>query len=115
MVEQFATVRSQLDRACDRMLTPSPEALDRSSEDLQSAVRQLAEMQPEIPALACNAVALEEAWRVRRSFERARKLLNGAESFHASWMRIRGAMSSGYTPSGEPGPVLQGNRIFLQA
>ena len=115
MLEQFAGVRTQLDRACERLLTPSPEALDQCSVELESAVRQLADWQPRLAALAGNAVALEEAWEVRRCFERARRLLHGAESFHSNWMRVRGSMSSGYTPTGEPGPGLQGSRIFLQA
>jgi hypothetical protein len=29
-------------------------------------------------------------------------------------MRVRGAMTGGYTATGEPGPALQGSRICLQ-
>jgi len=115
MVERFAGVRTQLDRACERLLSPSPGALDECSVDLESAVRQLSEWQPRLAAVAGDAAVLEEVWRLRRSFERARRLLHGAEAFHTNWMRVRGAMSSGYTPTGEPGPGLQGCRISLQA
>ena len=115
IVEQLAAVRVTLDQACERLTSPSAEALDRCSGDLESAARQLSEWQPLLGAQTGNAAALEEAWRVRNSYLRARRLIQGAAAFHANWMRLRGAMSGGYTPTGEPVPALQGSRICLQA
>ena len=115
IVQQLATVRMQLDRACERFTSPSPDALEASSGELESAVRSLAECQPQLGAHAGNASALEEAWRVRRSLLHARKLLHGAATFHGNWMRIRGAMVGGYTSQGEPGSLLHAGRISLQA
>ena len=115
IMEHLARVRSQLDQAGERLTSPSTDALDSCTEDLASAVRQLAQWQPLLVAEAGNPAALEEAWRVRRSFQRVRALLHGAAGFHANWMRIRGTMSAGYTASGEPGPVRYGSRVCLQA
>jgi hypothetical protein len=112
---RLARVRSQLDRTCDRLLSPSPEALDQCSADLESAVRELADCQPQLSAHGSDADALEEAWHVRRNFLRARKLMESAAAFHENWLRARGAMIGGYTPSGDPGPVLHPSRICLQA
>ena len=78
-------------------------------------MRQLAACQPQLVAQRGNAAALEEAWQVRRSFLRARKLMQSASVFHENWIRLRGAMSGGYTASGEPGTVTHASRICLQA
>ena len=54
-------------------------------------MRQLAACQPQLVAQRGNAAALEEAWQVRRSFLRARKLMQSAAVFHENWIRLRGA------------------------
>jgi uncharacterized membrane protein YccC len=115
IVDRLARVREDLDRACQRLTAPTAEVIEVCSGELESAARQLIEFQPELGAESGNAAALEEAWRVRRSFLRARKLIQGAAMFHGNWMRLRGTISGGYTPSGEPAPVLHGSRICLQA
>ena len=61
------------------------------------------------------AVEFAEAWRVRRSFTRAAKLLEGAASFHGQWMAIRGTLTGGYTNRGEPAPVRHAGRICIEA
>jgi hypothetical protein len=113
--QHLAEIRSQLDRTCERLNSPSPEALDKCSHDLESAVLQLAACQSEFSAHAGDAESLEEAWRIRRSFLRARKLMESAARFHENWLRMRGAIIGGYTPTGDPGPVLHQGRICLQA
>lgn len=115
ITRQLAEVRSRLDRACERLTSPSPEAMDQCSYDLESAMRQLAACQPQLSAHAGDAEALAEAWHVRRSFQRARRLMDSASVFHDNWMRLRGVMSGGYTPTGDPGPVVHQSRICLQA
>ncbi|HXK07726.1 MAG TPA: hypothetical protein VMS37_35360 [Verrucomicrobiae bacterium] len=113
--EDFASVRAQLECACRHLTLASPVALDQASEALNSAARQLAELQSRLPEQAGNPAALEEAWRVRRAFLRTRTLLYSAAAFHGNWTRVRGAMSGGYTRTGEPGPVLHASRLCLQA
>ena len=115
IVDRLAKVRRDLDRACERLTAPTAEAIEACSGELESAARQLIECQPDLGTQAGNPAALEEAWRVRRSFLRTRKLMQGAAMFHGNWIRLRGAMSGGYTQSGEPAPVLHGSRICLQA
>jgi hypothetical protein len=89
--------------------------LEDCSSDLESAAWQLSECQPYLTSHAGDAEALAGAWNVRRSFVRARKLMESAAAFHEDWTRMRGAMSGGYTPSGDPGPVVHQARISLQA
>ena len=114
VVEQLAAVRLELDRAGELLIAPSPEALDRCSSVLEATGRQLREWQPRLSEEAGNPEALAEAWRLRRSFRRTERLLHSAGDFHANWIRLRGAMTGGYTPEGEAAPVLHGHRISLQ-
>src|ERR1039458_10376228 len=114
IVEQLIATRLQLDRACDLLARPLPEAMDTCTAVLQAAATQLAASQPGWALEAGNPVALEEAWRLRRSSTRAGRLLYHAAEFHANWIRIRGVMTGGYTASGEPAPVVHCSRICLQ-
>ena len=59
------------------------------------------------------AAALEEAWRLRRSYVRTVRLLQGASEFHLNWSQLRGAMTGGYRETGESAPVVYGHRISL--
>ena len=114
VVEQLAAARLELDRAGELLTSPSPEALDRCSVVLEATGRQLTAWQPRLAEQAGNPEALAEAWRLRRSFLRTERLLHHAGDFHLNWTRLRGAMTGGYTPSGEAAPVLHGHRISLQ-
>jgi hypothetical protein len=113
LVEQLMSARQQLDFACELLTKPSPEALDSCCSVLEAAGNQLAEWQPAFSQRAGDAVALEEAWRLRRSFVRTAKLLQGAGDFHRNWLQLRGAMTGGYTGSGESAPLIHGSRISI--
>ena len=113
LVEQLMSARRQLDFACDLLTKPSPEALDCCSSLLEATGRQLAECQPTFSQQVGNAAALEEAWRLRHSYERTARLLQGAADFHLNWLKLRGAMTGGYMGNGESAPVMHVNRISL--
>jgi hypothetical protein len=113
LVEQLMSARRQLDFACDLLTKPSPQAVDCCSSLLEETGRHLAECQPTFSQQAGNAAALEEAWRLRRSYLRTARLLQGAADFHLNWQKLRGAMTGGYTANGESAPLLHSNRISL--
>jgi hypothetical protein len=115
VIEQLAATRVQLEGACDLLVVPTAGALDRSAEMLASAGRKMSELAPGLAAARGDAQAMEEAWKVRRTLQRAGKLLDNAARFHENWTAIRGAMTGGYTPSGEPAPVRHPGRVFLVA
>jgi hypothetical protein len=115
MIEQFADTRAQLDEACALLISPTPEVLDRCAVLLESAGRRMAECQPQLAELRGDPAAIEGAWRVRRSFLKAGKLLANAARFHSDWTSIRGALTGGYTDRGEPAPVRHAGRIWLEA
>ncbi len=114
LVERLMAARQQLDFAGSLLARPSPEALESCSSVLEAAGRQLAEWQPTFSRQAGNAAALEEAWQLRRSFVRMSRLLKGAGNFHLNWLRLRGAMTGGYTKTGESAPIMHGNRVSLK-
>jgi len=113
LVEQLTSARRQLDSACDLLVRPSPEALESCSSVLEATGRQLAEWQPAFSQQAGDAAALEEAWRLRRSFVRTARLLQGVGDFHQHWLQVRGAMTGGYTETGESVPLVHSNRISV--
>jgi hypothetical protein len=114
-LEQLAATRAQLDAVCDLLLSPTPQTLDRCSTILETASRQMSECKAQIGSVQGNAVAIEAAAKLRRSFQRARALLETAGRFHFNWLAIRGALTGGYTDRGEPAPVRHAGRISLEA
>lgn len=113
LVEQLMSARQQLDLASNLLSKPSPEALESCSSLLEAAGRQLAEWQPAFSQQAGDAVALEEAWRLRRSFVRTARLLQGVGDFHRNWLQLRGALTGGYTETGQSAPLMHATRISL--
>src|ERR1035438_9696122 len=87
LLEQLKSARQQLDFATNLLAKPSPEALDSCSSVLEAAARQLAEWQPAFSQQAGNAAPLEEAWRLRRSFVRTSRLLQGVGGQHSRLAR----------------------------
>ncbi|MBS1858040.1 MAG: hypothetical protein JST11_21905 [Acidobacteria bacterium] len=115
VIEQLTATRAQLESACELLLAPSAGALDGCAELLAAAGRKMSDLSPGLALARGDALALEEAWKVRRSFERAGRLLESAARFHTAWTGIRGAMTGGYTPSGEPAEVRHPGRVSLVA
>src|SRR5436190_23546391 len=97
VVEQLAATRTQLEAACDLLISATPEALDRCSTLLESAGRQMEYCQSRIAEVRGDPAAIEEARRGRRSFIRAGKLLAAAAGVYANWISIRGSLTGGYT------------------
>ena len=114
LFEQLASARRQLDEAGSLLCRPSPHSLEECSTVLESAGRQMAEWQGELAGHSGDPEALEEAWRVRRSFQRVSRLLQNAAEFHVNWLHERGSMTGGYTGSGESAPLQYGSRICLE-
>jgi hypothetical protein len=125
VMAKLVTTRSDVDRACELLVTSSPECLDSCSRVLEAAGRRLAEYQPRFGApknsgrigdasVIGHATLLGEAYRLRAAVRRAASLLEGANKFHLNWSRLRDAMTGGYTGSGEPAPVPRGSRISIR-
>ena len=114
VIQQLAAARGELDRAADLLTSPSIEVMDSCSLVLEATGRRLAEWQPRFAEAVGDPEALAEAWHLRRSFRRTERLLQNAGEFHSNWIRARGAMTGGYTASGDSAPILHGHRVSLQ-
>ena len=114
-MERLAATRAQLDAASEQLLAPTADAVDRCSALLESACNRLSDCRVDVAAAQGDPAALKEAWKVRRSFLRASKLLENAARFHENWGAIRGAMTGGYTSRGEPAPLRHTGRVCLEA
>jgi hypothetical protein len=83
--------RQELGTACELLIDPSLENLDRCSSVLASAASRLASSRP----------AVQEARALRASLHRVRRLLETAANHHQHWHRILHAITaSGYTAAG---------------
>jgi len=111
LMQQLVATRSDVDRACELLVSPSPGSLDRCSRVLEAAIHRLAESQPQSGA---PPAVLGEAYRLRAAVRRAASLLEGANGFHLNWSHLRDAMTGGYTGRGDPAPVPRGSRISIR-
>jgi hypothetical protein len=108
--EQLVAAHSEVKRACDLLIASSPEALDRCQGALQQAVSDLAAFRKEnteVAASGARPVALE----LRREIMRAARLLQSLAGFYQGWESILGAMTAGYTASGDAAPVARQGRF----
>jgi len=107
--ERLRAVRSEVERACDLLVSPSAEALDRCAGVLESACSDLEACRPWVRGAQGNPEAVAEAHRLHQAVRRAAHLLLIARDYYAKWSHAWAALTSGYTPSGEaPAPVLPG-------
>jgi hypothetical protein len=115
VIEQLASTRMQLDAACALLLAPTPDAVDRCATLLESAGNRLTGFRDQMAGAQGDPAAIQEARKVRRSFERTSRLLESAAHFHQNWQAVRGALTGGYTNLGEPAPLRHNGRVCLEA
>jgi hypothetical protein len=90
--EHRSVAQRELEAACELLIDPTPENLDRCSCVLGRAVSCLEAGRP----------AAGEAARLRESVRRAGRLLETAADYHRQWQRILLRFTaSGYTAGGE--------------
>jgi hypothetical protein len=98
-------------RTCEMLLSPTPEILDQCSVLLETTSRDLAGCRLQRDG---GAAALPEALQLRAAVRHARVLLDQALSFHQGWTRRLGAITGGYTATGEPAAVNRGSRLAVR-
>lgn len=117
--ERLAAARAAVDNACQLLLWPTPEQMDRSAQLLESAIgelrnicdpgRQLISMSPHE-----SRAAVDQARLLGVSIRRTARLLEGAAAFHANWIRCLSALCAGYTGQGQPATFERGVRVLAQ-
>ena len=111
IADPLAGVLERLEHVCERLTSPTTVALDACAGDLELAARRLADCQQRLSGVPM----LDQARQIRRAFLRAQRLLDAAAAFHTNWIRVRGALTAGYTAAGEPGAIVHSSRISIDA
>ncbi|HLK48202.1 MAG TPA: hypothetical protein VKT49_08710 [Bryobacteraceae bacterium] len=115
--ERLAAARGAVDEACQLLLSPSPEQMDRCARLLETARTEL------IAFRQCHTVfqessaktgSLAQARSLESSLHRVKRLLEGAAAFHANWIRCLAAMCAGYTDQGQPAPLQRGGHLLAR-
>jgi len=95
----------ELEAACELLIDPSPENLDRCSAVLASAAAHV----------AAGPMARGERGLLRVSIGRASRLLETAADYHRQWQKIlRGLTGSGYTVAGELSAAPVRGRVSIE-
>ena len=100
-----------MQRACDLLIAPTPEAMDSCQNALQRALSELTEFRSRIKEISAGEATQRLACGLRTEVLRAARLLQNLAGFYRGWERILGTMTAGYTASGEPAPVTRLGRL----
>jgi hypothetical protein len=109
--ERLAAAHSEMRRACDLLIAPTPEAMDSCQNALQRALSELVEFRSKIKEISAGEATQRLARGLRGEVLRAARLLQNLAGFYRGWERILGAMTAGYTASGDPAPVTRLGRL----
>ena len=109
--ERLVAAKSEVTRACDLLIDPTPEALNNCQDALERAISQLADFRSQCRDRPAGSGARSVACTLRTEVRRAARLLQSLARFYSGWERILGAMSGGYTASGDPAPVARTGRL----
>jgi hypothetical protein len=109
--ERLAAARSEVNRACDLLIAPTPEALNTCQESLERAISALKEFRSQCGDVPADSGVKSIARALQAEVLRAGGLLQSLASFYRGWERILGTMSAGYTAAGDPAPVARVGRL----
>jgi hypothetical protein len=112
--ERLIKARSEVHRACDLLIAPSSDTLDGCQDALRRAVSELAGFRSTGTGIPMAAGTRQLACGLRSEVLRAARLLQSMASFYHGWERILGAMTAGYTASGDPAPVTRQGRLCFR-
>lgn len=109
--ERLVAARSEVNRACDLLIAPTPEALSSCQDALTRAVSELTGFRSSGQEVPAGSDVKSMACDLRAEILRASRLLQSLAGFYRGWERILGAMSGGYTSGGDPAPVARIGRL----
>jgi hypothetical protein len=112
-VEGLSAARTEVERVCGLLVSPSTDFLDACPGLLERACSVVAEFRLSMHKARGNPEALAEAYRLQTAVGKAASLLESALDYQTQWNRILGAMTGGYTPAGDAAPVIRRGRVWL--
>lgn len=114
VAEWLTAARLDVERACELLISPTGDALDRCQGVLERAVSELVECSHLRAQGKADTEIVSRADALRIQVLRAGRLLESAADFYRGWERILGAMSGGYTPGGGAAAVARRGRVFFR-
>ncbi len=113
--ERLAAARAAVDQACQLLLNPLPEQMDRCAHLLESAVAELNAFRNAGPRLNHHLQSEQlQARSLQSSIGRAKCLLESAAAFYANWIRCLAALCAGYTAQGQPATLERGGHLLVR-
>ena len=115
--ERLAAARAAVDQACQLLLAPTPEQMDRCTGLLETAVAELTAFRQVCPVSAQRPLPAENlslARSLAASVARLKRLLESAGAFHANWIRCLAAICAGYTEQGQPATLERGGHLLAR-
>ena len=121
-LEQLRKARGSLQEFRLKLLSPSAEALDSGSADLQAAVECLKRLEPGLASRDRRSAAAERAIEagvagLRSELQQVNALFAAAGRFYEGWSRLIGSAAddgpANYTAHGRPAPSIsrQSNNV----
>ena len=110
--EPLMAARSDVKRACDLLVAPTPQALADCQQALEKATDTLRQWHAR--GEGADRTGRHIACDLRAEVRRAGHLLEGLATFYTGWERILGALSGGYTASGNPAPLERDGRLCFR-
>jgi len=107
------TARNHVSPLCAALAAPTPQSIYECLPGLAEAAECLARAQTEI-AQSRGGGHVFEIYALKRELGKARKLIEQGAVFYQGWARMLGAAASGYTASGEAGPVRAAGQISIR-
>jgi hypothetical protein len=109
--ERLAMARSDVSRACNLLIAPTPQALTTCHEALRQAVATMSELRSQKTDPQLDPDTLPAVQGLKADIRRAGRLLQNLADFYRGWERILGTMSGGYMANGNPAPVSRQGRV----
>jgi len=109
---QLRSARSELERVCKLLESPTPATLDRCAAVMERVIVELEAGRTGM--LHSGEIGVAEGRRLRSVVQRTRALLNLAANYHARWHGILAGMSGGYTVRGAPAQIPSRPRFSMQ-
>jgi hypothetical protein len=110
----LAAVRADVEGACESLVLATPEALTCCEGALERAAETLRRGRTAWDWKSAGEAARIEAAQLQAGIRRAGRLLSSASRYHAGWLRILSAMTSGYSARGDSAPMAGMRRISLE-
>ncbi|MGH9558982.1 MAG: hypothetical protein ACRD30_07045 [Bryobacteraceae bacterium] len=115
MPSSLSAARNQIASLRDALLSASPARIAECAPGLAEAAARLEALERDLRERRAVDITLHaELQLLRRELSAVTRTIAQGAEFYRGWAKLLGTAMSGYTPSGEAGPVAAAGSISLQ-